>query len=136
MNELPKILLVYDKECPACHRYCTMVRIRESAGELVLVDAREPSEIKDEITKLGWDIDQGMVLKIDSQLYYGSDAMHMLSLLSTSSGIFNRLNYLLFRRKRFACVLYPVLRTCRNLLLKILRKSKINNLQSPGNDSF
>ncbi|WP_244904730.1 DCC1-like thiol-disulfide oxidoreductase family protein [Cellvibrio mixtus] len=81
-----QVVLVYDKECPACDNYCRLVRIREDIGELVLVDAREPGLILDEITALGWDIDQGMVLKLEQQLYYGSDAIHMLSLLGTRSG--------------------------------------------------
>ena len=131
-----KILLVYDKECPACNYYCQMVRIRKSVGELRLVDAREPGEIMDEITAAGLDIDQGMVLKMGGALYYGADAIHMLSLIGSESGVFNKLNYWLFRSKSVSRVLYPILRFFRNLLLKILGKTKINNLNVEGNDRF
>jgi predicted DCC family thiol-disulfide oxidoreductase YuxK len=131
-----QVVLVYDKECPACDNYCRLVRIREDIGDLVLVDAREPGPILDEITALGWDIDQGMVLKLEQQLYYGSDAIHMLSLLGTRSGVFNRLNYWLFKSKRLSHLLYPILRTLRNLLLKLLGKTKINNLGLANNDRF
>ncbi|AQT59153.1 DCC1-like thiol-disulfide oxidoreductase family protein [Cellvibrio sp. PSBB023] len=131
-----QVVLVYDKECPACDNYCRLVRIREDIGDLVLVDAREPGPILDEITALGWDIDQGMVLKLEQQLYYGSDAIHMLSLLGTRSGVFNRLNYWLFKSKRLSHLLYPILRTLRNLLLKLLGKTKINNLGLADNDRF
>jgi predicted DCC family thiol-disulfide oxidoreductase YuxK len=132
----PKILLIYDKECPACNHYCQLVRIRESVGELVLVDAREDSEVMQEITAKGLDIDQGMVLKLDDQLYYGSDAIHALALISSRSGIFNRFNYWMFKSKTISRVLYPVLRFFRNLLLKILCKTKINNLNIVGQDKF
>ena len=54
-----EILLVYDRECPACNAYCQVVRIRESVGDLRIVDAREHSEVRDEITSRGLDIDQG-----------------------------------------------------------------------------
>lgn len=131
-----KVLLVYDKECPACNAYCQFVRIREAVGELTLVDARESSEVLKQITDMGLDIDQGMVLKLDKQIYYGSDAIHALSLISSRSGIFNRLNYYLFRSKRVAHWFYPVLRSCRNLLLKILGKRKINNLAVDNNSHF
>ena len=131
-----QVVLVYDKECPACDNYCRLVRIREDIGDLVLVDAREPGPILDEITALGWDIDQGMVLKLEQQLYYGSDAIHMLSLLGTRSGVFNRLNYWLFKSKRLSHLLYPILRALRNLLLKLLGKTKINNLDFANNDTF
>ena len=131
-----EILLVYDKECPACDNYCQFVRIRDSAGTLKIVDARENSEVMDEITDQGLDIDQGMVLKMGGQLYYGSDSIHALALISTQSGIFNRLNYWLFRSKAISKCLYPILRFCRHLLLKTLGKPKINHLRRPGNEKF
>lgn len=130
------ILLIYDYECPACNYYCHLVRVRESVGELILVDARVPSEIMDKITAAGLDIDQGMVLKMGNALYYGSDAVHMLSLIGSPSGFFNRVNYWAFRSNMVSKVLYPVLRFFRNLLLKVLGKTKINNLNIDGNNNF
>lgn len=131
-----KIIVIYDKECPACNNYSQVVKIRETVGELEIIDARESSAIKDEIKAHGLDIDQGMVLKIGEILYYGSDAIHALALISSRSGIFNRLNYWIFKSKTVSKFLYPILRSCRNLLLKILRKSKINNLELPNNKNF
>jgi predicted DCC family thiol-disulfide oxidoreductase YuxK len=131
-----ELLLVYDRECPACNAYCQVVRIRESVGELRIVDARENSEVMNEITSQGLDIDQGMVLKMGNQLYYGSDAVHTLALMGSRSGIFNRINYWIFKSKTISSILYPVLRFFRNFLLKILGKTKINNLEIDGNDKF
>ena len=131
-----EILLVYDTQCPACNYYCQLVRIRESVGKLTLIDAREPSEVMNEITAAGLDIDQGMVLKMGDAMYYGSDAIHMLSQLGSSSGFFNRINYWLFRTKSASKILYPILRFFRNLLLKVLGRTKINNLNIEGNDQF
>jgi predicted DCC family thiol-disulfide oxidoreductase YuxK len=132
----PEILLVYDKECPACDTYCQIVKIQETVGDLKIIDAREKSEVLDEITELGLDIDQGMVLKMGSQLYYGSDAIHALALISSRSGLLNRINYWIFKSKSVSSWLYPVLRLFRNLLLKILGKTKINNLGAPDNERF
>ena len=132
----PEILLVYDKECPLCHAYCQLVRIRDSIGDLKIIDAREDSEILQEITDNGLDIDQGMVLKMGDKLYYGADAIHMLALISQRSGVFNRFNYWLFSSQRLSRVLYPVFRFFRNLLLKMLGKTKINNLSIPDNETF
>ncbi|MFV2058470.1 MAG: DCC1-like thiol-disulfide oxidoreductase family protein, partial [Thiohalomonadales bacterium] len=128
--------LIYDKECPACNNYCRFMRIRESIGELKIIDARDPSPIVDELTALGLDIDQGMVLKMGGQIYYGADAIHTLALISSRSGVINRFNYWIFRSKRLSGILYPVLRFLRNFLLKILGKTKINNLQIHGNQKF
>ena len=132
----PEILLVYDKECPACDTYCQIVRIQETVGDLKIIDARQKSEVLDEITELGLDIDQGMVLKMGGQLYYGSEAMHALALISSRSGLLNRINYWIFKSKSVSSWLYPVLRLFRNLLLKMLGKTKINNLGAPNNERF
>ena len=131
-----EILLVYDKECPACNNYCQVVRIREAVGNLRIINARDDSDVMKEITEQGLDIDQGIVLKMGGQLYYGADAIHALALISTRSGIFNRLNYWLFKSKYISRVFYPILRFFRNLLLKILGKTKINNLGIDGNIKF
>ena len=131
-----EILLVYDKQCPVCDYYCQVVRIRETVGELKLMDARESSAVMDEITSRGLDIDQGMVLKMGGRFYYGSDAIHALALISGRSGIFNRLNYWMFKSRTLSHIFYPVLRFFRNLLLKFLRRTKINNLRLENNDRF
>jgi predicted DCC family thiol-disulfide oxidoreductase YuxK len=136
MNDRPEIVIVYDKQCPACDYYCNLVRIRETVGNLVLQDARDGGSIVEEITARGWDIDQGMVVKVGTELYYGSEAIHVLSLMSTNQGIFNRVAYWSFRSKSVSKVLYPFLRFFRNLLLKLLGKTKINNLKLKENDRF
>lgn len=123
------VWLVYDGECPVCKSYCRYVRIREAVGTLHLVDARQPGALMDEITAAGLDIDQGMVLKLAGQLYYGPDAIHMLSLLGTPSGLFNRLNYRLFGTRLGARLLYPLGKAFRNLLLKLLGIGYIGNLK-------
>ena len=131
-----EVLLVYDRECPACNVYCQVVKIRKIVGNLRIVDARENSEVLHEITAAGLDIDQGVVLKMGNQLYYGSDAIHTLALIGSRSGVLNRINYWVFKSKKISSILYPFLRFLRNLLLKILGKSKINNLEIKGNDKF
>ncbi len=113
--------LVYDGECPVCKTYCKYIRIREAVGNLHLVDARQPGALMDEITAAKLDIDQGMVLKFKEVIYYGPDAIHMLTLLSTPSGLFNRINYYVFSTKVGAKIFYPTGKAFRTLLLKLLR---------------
>ena len=92
-----QLSLVYDKQCPACDYYCQLVRINETVASLTLIDARQNDPIMEKITAQGFDIDQGMVLVIDDTLYYGADAIQALALMSSQSGIFNRLNYQIFK---------------------------------------
>ena len=130
------VLLVYDKECPACDQYVRVMRVRESVGRFEIINARDDTPVMREITAAGLDVDEGMVLKMGDSLYYGSDAIHALALISSRSGIINKLNYWIFRSRLVSGVLYPVLRVCRGVLLKILRKTRINNLELEGRDRF
>lgn len=131
-----ELLLVYDNQCPACSYYCNLVQIKASVGELTLINARDQHPVMLEISEAGLDIDQGMVLKMDDTLYYGEDAIHMLSLIGSSSGFFNRFNFWIFRSRGRAAFIYPILKFGRNLLLKMLGRSKINNLELDNNERF
>jgi len=123
------VWLVYDGECLVCRTYCKYIRIREAVGNLQLIDARQPSALMDEITAVGLDIDQGMVLKFKDVIYYGPDAIHMLTLLSTPSGVFNRINYYFFSTKLGAKIFYPLGKAFRAMLLKLLGIRYIENLK-------
>ncbi len=90
----------------------------------------------DEVTATGLDIDEGMVLKVDDTIFYGSDAIHALALRSSRKGFVNRVAFWIFRSKTAARVLYPVLAACRKLLLRILGRTRINNLNIEDNDRF
>ena len=120
--------LVYDGLCPLCDNYAHMVRLRQSVGSLHLVDARYPSALLDEITAAGLDIDQGMVLKFNDVIYYGSDAVHMLTMLGSSSGLFNRICKLTFGSQAGARVFYPIAKAVRNAVLKLIGVPYIDNL--------
>lgn len=123
------VWLVYDGECPLCNAYCKYARINEAVGKLHLVDARQPGPLMDEITAAGLDIDQGMVVKFENVIYYGSEAIRMLTLLSTRSGFFNRMNYYLFGTLGRAGIFYPIGKAFRNLVLKVLGIRYIENLK-------
>lgn len=117
--------LLYDGECPFCSSYVSYVRLRETVGPVTLADAREHPQLVAEARSLGYDIDEGMVLKLDGHYYFGGDCIHALSLLTTSSGLFNRLNRSLFKSRTVARLAYPLLRTGRNLALVVLGRRRI-----------
>jgi len=70
------------------------------------------------------------------EFFYGSDAIHRLAGLESRRGVFNRINRLMFKHQKVAKVLYPWMRTIRNLLLKSLGVKRINNLNVEGNNKF
>lgn len=130
------IEVVYDRECPICEFYCTRTDIDPAAGNLLLVDAREDSDALRDVTALGLDIDEGMVVRVADKLHYGADAIHQLALLSSGKGFVNAVGKFFFRSARVARILYPLLKLLRNLLLKMLGRTRINNLQQPGSERF
>ena len=121
-----QVVLVYDGGCPVCSAYVRYVRIKESAGGFLLVNARDGGPWVERVTQSGLNLDEGMVLFYGGRAYHGADCIHVLALMSTGSGVFNRLNAALFRHPRLARVLYPVLRAGRNLLLRILNRSRLS----------
>lgn len=110
--------IYYDAKCPFCARYTALLRLRESVGDVEMIDARgmpDPPE----------GIDSGMVLDLDGRRFIGAEAMHRLALLSTGSGWFNRLNAWLFSVPLLAAVVYPILRAGRAVTLFALGRDRI-----------
>lgn len=124
----PAITLVYDGDCPVCRNYTQHLSIKQAAGTFELLNARDNPPIVQEINALNLDMDDGFVLKIGDRFYHGADAIHTLALLSTGTGVFNRMNFLVFRSKTLSRFLYPILKTGRAMLLAMLGTSKLNNL--------
>jgi hypothetical protein len=102
-----------------------MVRLRQSVGDVELVDARSDHPLVEEIKRLGFDLNQGMVARFNGVDYYGPQCLHLLSMLSSRVGWFNRLTSLVFSDPRCARLLYPILRAGRNLTLRLLGRSRI-----------
>ena len=75
--------LLYDGECPFCSRYVVHVRLRAAIGPVMLANAREHPALVEEVRRLGYDVDEGMVLKLNGRYYHGADCIHALALLTT-----------------------------------------------------
>lgn len=121
------VTIVYDGECPFCQQYTRLLRIRESAGTVRLIDARSNDPLIEQIQDRGFDLDHGMIVIIAERFYHGSEAMQVLAMLSSRKGWFNRFNYRVFRSKRLSATLYPALRTGRNVVLRILGRKPISD---------
>lgn len=119
------VVIIYDGDCPYCSKYTHLLRIREAAGQVVLLNAREPSSEVRAAQAAGLDLNEGMVVRIGDQYYHGADAIHRLSLMSTRSGLMNRIAAATFRSKGRARLLYPALRFGRNLTLALLGRKAI-----------
>jgi predicted DCC family thiol-disulfide oxidoreductase YuxK len=119
------VSVVYDGLCPFCSAYAHMLRLRESAGPVRLVDAREDPALVADLAAAGAPVNDGMAVLYAGRLYYGGDAVHLLALLASQSGLANRLIARLLRSQRCALLAYPALRAGRNLGLRLLGRPQI-----------
>ena len=81
----------------------------------------------DFVRKRGVVLDNEMALVVDGEVCSGADCINRLALMSTNSGTFNRMNSMIFSSPRTSRALYPILRTFRNLTLKLLSRSRITH---------
>jgi predicted DCC family thiol-disulfide oxidoreductase YuxK len=122
---LPESCLIYDGDCPFCSRYVRLLRLRQAVGEIELIDARSNSSVVEAVKSMGYNLNDGMVLKLGERIYHGADCINRLALLSTPVNLFNRCNARLFANPRAAKLLYPCLRAGRNLILQLRGKPRL-----------
>jgi predicted DCC family thiol-disulfide oxidoreductase YuxK len=117
--------IVYDDECPFCSAYVRLFRLREAIGQVKLIAARERPDLVEAFREAGVSLNDGTAVIHRGEIYWGDKAINWLALMSSSSGIFNRLNGWIFASPRLSRLLYPVLRTGRNLTLAALGRSRL-----------
>lgn len=125
-NRSGRLSIIYDGECPFCANFVKLYAIRKKVAEVELIDARERPLLVRELRSRRMDVNDGMVVIWQGHYYFGAAGMHLLSLLGMESGIFAMLNQFLFRNRRMAGIVYPVLATGRRVTLSLLRRKPIS----------
>jgi len=120
-----RIVVVYDGDCPLCNSYVSMTRLSKAVGRPTLVNARERPELVRALVESGVNLDAGMVVYYQGRLYVGSEAVHLLALLTTPVDLANRVAAAVLGRPSLARALYPLLRAGRNLLLKLKNRPQL-----------
>lgn len=119
------LVIIYDGECPFCRNYVELMALREAVGKVELIDAREMSAPVVELIEQGFDLNEGMVAKFGGKIYYGSDAVLLISTLTQARGWAARAIAALLRDQRRAALLYPLMKRGRRIVLWALRKPLI-----------
>jgi predicted DCC family thiol-disulfide oxidoreductase YuxK len=123
------IVIIYDGECPFCSNYVRFLRLRDTFRSVTLLDARENSREVDEARARGFDLNEGMVVRVSEQYYHGADAVHCLAMMSTDSGWFNQISSAVFRSRWRSRLLYPFLRAGRAFTLRLLGRKMLAPLR-------
>jgi predicted DCC family thiol-disulfide oxidoreductase YuxK len=122
------ILVIYDGDCPLCSSYVSMTRLSKAVGHPTLINARERPELVKVLAENGVNLDAGMAVYYEGRLYIGSDAVHLLALLTTPVDLPNRLAAVVLGRKNLARGLYPFLRAGRKVLLMLKNRPQFTAL--------
>lgn len=118
-------LIVYDGDCIFCQNYVKLVRLRDMVGKVELLDARSDDPRVRDFQRQGYDLNEGMLFVHRGRVHHGSDAVHMMALLSSSSDSLNRLNRRLLSNPKVAKAIYPALKLGRRATLFLRRRSLI-----------
>ncbi len=119
------LVVIYDGECPFCSNYVRLYRLRQLVGRVRLVDARGDDPALAQVREARLDLDQGMAVIWQGRLYHGAEALHVLALLGSEDGVFNRVNRWLFSRPRLGRRIYPWMVAGRRLTLRLLGRKLI-----------
>lgn len=117
--------VVYDGQCPFCESYVRLMALRKSTGTVTLVDARSGDPCVKQLQKQGYDLNEGMVAIYGDTVYYGSDALSLISAISDRDGIAQQLLSRLLANPRRARYLYPVFKRGRRIALRLLGRPDI-----------
>lgn len=118
--------VVYDGECPFCSRYVRMLRLRDAVGSVELVDARADHPVVRMLRAKQVNLDEGMALVQGEHISHGDECIHRLALMTTPSDMLNKINSWIFSSAAASRILYPFLRSGRNLALRILGRKKFS----------
>lgn len=110
-------LIIYDGACPFCGDYVRRLRLAARHGPVTLLSAREPDPRIDAYWRAGHDLDQGMILVFEGQVFHGGDALAMLGRMSAPDDLFNRVNRGLLARPGIARLLDPLFKAARRWAL-------------------
>ena len=114
-----KIVIVYDGKCPFCNSYVRLMALRRAVDKVVLIDARSDDPIA---CKVGaqYDLDEGMAVLYGGKVYYGADAVILISALTCDGSWVARSLAVLLRNPRRAKFFYPIMKFGRRATLRIL----------------
>lgn len=125
------LTIYYDGDCPFCQNYTDLLRLRQSAGDVELINVREHPQLADHLKASGFDLDEGMIIDHDGQRLGGAAALSRLARMMERGGWFSRLNSMAFGLAYLGALVYPFLRAGRSASLLALGRSRVHAIDDP-----
>ena len=127
------VLIIYDGECTFCKAYTQLLQLKQSVGVIELLSARADDVRVQHYAQRGYDLDDGMLVVSQNEVYAGAEAIHWLSERTSGSGVFAAAHRLLFNRLWLARCLYPPLKLGRRFWLALRGRKLIRDSHRPQN---
>lgn len=119
---MKKITVYFDNECPFCKEYSRYIDLRKKY-ELDLIDARgSPKEIAS-FKERGFDINDGVIVELEGELFQGADAVKLLDGAIEKNSLIDKSISAIVRFPLFKRAIYPMVLIVRKVVLKILGRS-------------
>jgi predicted DCC family thiol-disulfide oxidoreductase YuxK len=120
-----KMVVVYDGECPFCRNYVRLMSLSKAVGDVELVDARTQAPAVRRLVELGYDLNEGMAAIYGGKVYYGKDAVVLISSLTGDRDWMDRVLAISLRNPTRATFLYPLMKLGRRVALRMLGRPLI-----------
>jgi len=119
--------LIYDGQCPFCQAYVATLEDQKqnSQARLNKVDAHCAPELIEQLADKNIDINVGIVLIKGAEFFQGAEALTILARGHAAKGRINGLLHYLLHYRLLSILIYPVLRTLRNLYLRLSGRTAI-----------
>lgn len=132
-SDLEGFWLIYDGGCPVCRSTALAFAIRKEYGVLNLVNARATPDHPacERVGAEGLDLDEGMVVFADGEIYHGAGAVSFLAAFGEPESLLTRASLMLHRSPALSACVYRALRGFRNILLRLRGIGPIDNLHRP-----
>lgn len=115
-------VVIYDGDCPLCRSYVAYSALKRKFPGIRLLDARTTTGLKAHYDRLGYDLNEGMVVVEQGRIFHAADAMARIALHTRSERRLNAALAPLLQRPRLGRLTYAVMRTGRSALLRLLRR--------------
>jgi predicted DCC family thiol-disulfide oxidoreductase YuxK len=126
------VWFIYDGDCPVCAMSAEIVKLRRNF-RLHLINARDEAahDFVKRIDVAGFDLNQGMAIIYQSQIYIGDEALALIAALSDDRHGWGWIVHHIFKSRTRSRVLYPFLRAFRNGFLNLKGVRPIDMKVSP-----
>jgi predicted DCC family thiol-disulfide oxidoreductase YuxK len=119
------VLIIYDGDCTFCNGYTKRLTLQQAVGVVELLSARSDDVRVQHYVDRGYDLDEGMLVVTQNEIYTGAAAIHWLSLHTSGAGFFEATQGFIFSRKWLANFLYPLLKLGRRVWLGLRGRALI-----------